>query len=78
MTKIPRPLDQARLEPAAARLRPIEREVLDLSAGQGLGYDEIAARLGISADAVKDHLADALYELSRQLERRERPWWRFW
>lgn len=30
----------------------------------GLAYDQIAWRLGISLAAVEQHLADALYELS--------------
>ena len=66
------------VERAPSRLRPIEREVLFLSAREGLGYDEIAARLGISGDEARGHLADALCRLDRDLERRERPWWRFW
>jgi RNA polymerase sigma factor (sigma-70 family) len=67
-----------RLERAASRLAPIEREVLMLSAKEGLRYGEIAARLGISADAVKSHLADALYRLDRQLQQPKRPWWKLW
>lgn len=78
MARVPRLVELDELEKAAARLRPIEREVLFLSAREGLLYAEIAARLGISAEAVKGHFADALYRLDRDLERRERPWWKFW
>jgi RNA polymerase sigma factor (sigma-70 family) len=78
MAKVRRLVELDRLEEAAARLRPIEREVLFLSASEGLPYAEIAARLGISTEAVKGHLADALYFLDRDLERQERPWWKFW
>ena len=71
------PLD--RLERAAAKLRPIEREVLILSARDGLSNGEIAARLGITAAAAERILARALCRLDRALERqRRRPWWRFW
>ena len=70
------PLD--RLEKAVSRLRPIEREVLHLSAGDGLSNREIAARLGITAEAVERVLAMALCKFDRALERQERPWWRFW
>ncbi|HEX8534395.1 MAG TPA: sigma factor-like helix-turn-helix DNA-binding protein [Allosphingosinicella sp.] len=69
-------LDQ--LEKAASRLRPIEREVLLLSAREGLRYDGIAERLGISSEEARGHLADALYRLDRELERQARPWWKFW
>ncbi len=67
-----------RLEEAAKKLRPIEREVLFLSAREHLSNGEIAGRLGISADAAERLLASALCRLHRALERQERPWWRSW
>lgn len=78
MPRSSREVDLEWLESAASRLRPIEREVLFLSAREGLSNDEIAARLGIPTDEARAHLADALYRLDRDLERRERPWWKFW
>ncbi len=78
MPKTPGQPGLEKLEKAASRLSPIEREVLFLSAKEGLRYDEIAQRLGISSDEARGHLADALYHLDRDLERQERPWWRFW
>jgi len=67
-----------RLEKAATKLRPIEREVLVLSARDGLSNAEIAARLGITTEAAERLLARALCNLDRALERQSRPWWRFW
>lgn len=67
-----------RLDRAASRLRPIEREVLVLSAREGLSNGEIAARLGITPEASERLLAMALCRLDRTLERLSRPWWRFW
>lgn len=67
-----------RLQRAVSKLRPIEREVLILSAREGLSNAEIAERLGITSAAAERLLADAIYRLDRTLERQERPWWRFW
>jgi DNA-directed RNA polymerase specialized sigma24 family protein len=78
MANQPRPPDPGRLETAVSRLSPIEREVLLLSAREGLRTDEIAARLDLPGETVERHLADALCNLDRFLERQERPWWRFW
>jgi RNA polymerase sigma factor (sigma-70 family) len=72
----PIPLD--RLGKAASKLRPAEREVLVLSASEGLSNAEIAERLGITSADAERLLAAALCRLDRQLERQERPWWRFW
>lgn len=70
------PLD--RLRKAVSTLRPAEREVLMLSARDGLSNAEIAERLGITSAVAERLLADAIYRLDRALERQERPWWRFW
>ena len=81
MTKSPVPASRRRIERALSRLRPIEREVLSLSAGEGLGLAEIALRLGIPVESAQRHLSDALYGLDLMLERRPRScwlWWRPW
>jgi len=70
-------IDLERLERAAARLRPLEREVLVLSARYGLRTDEIAERLGISSRRAERLLATAIRKFDRALEREARPWWRF-
>ena len=78
MSKQSKPTEGEALRRAVASLRLIEREVLFLSAAEGLGNDTIAVRLGIPPDAVERHLANALNRLDRLLERQERPWWRIW
>lgn len=78
MAQKPRPPDPDRLEKAIRRLSPIEREVLFLSARDGLATTEIAARLDLPSQTVERHLADALFNLDHLLERQVRPWWRFW
>lgn len=78
MSNAPHKIDVERLEQAVAKLRPLEREVLILGAGEGLRNDEIAERLGISPRRAERLLAKALRELDRAVERQARPWWRFW
>ncbi|MEA3016993.1 MAG: Bacterial regulatory protein luxR family [Sphingomonadales bacterium] len=78
MANQPRPPDPGRFAKAVSRLSQPEREVLFLSAKEGLRNDQIAARLGLSSEVVERHLADALFKLDRLLERQECPWWRFW
>jgi RNA polymerase sigma factor (sigma-70 family) len=66
------------LEKAASSLRPIEREVLVLSARERLSNEEIAARLGVSVQAAERLLARAICRLDRALERQQRRWSKFW
>jgi RNA polymerase sigma factor (sigma-70 family) len=72
------PVTRERLEKALVSLRPIEREVLFLSARDRLPNARIAEHLSITNDAAERLLAKALRKLDRALERQERPWWRFW
>jgi DNA-directed RNA polymerase specialized sigma24 family protein len=66
------------LERAASSLSPIEREVLVLSAREGLSNDDIAARLGITPEATDRILAHAICRFDEALDRQDRLWWRFW
>ena len=72
------PVTPERIERAASRLRPIEQEVLILSARHRLSNDEIAGRLGITPQAAERLLARAIRRLDRALELQGRPWWRLW
>jgi DNA-directed RNA polymerase specialized sigma24 family protein len=74
----PAPSDAERAERAAAVLRPLERQVLVLSARDGLRNAEIAARLGISGRRAERILVRALRRFDRALHKSPRPWWRFW
>jgi RNA polymerase sigma factor (sigma-70 family) len=68
-----------RVERAASKLSALEREVLVLSAREGLSNQRIAERLGIETVEVERLLASALIKFDRALRRQEqRPWWRFW
>jgi RNA polymerase sigma factor (sigma-70 family) len=72
------PVDLVRLRKAARKLRPIEREVLYLSSAEGLRNDAVGERLGITTKTAERHLRNALIKLDREMERLERPWWKFW
>jgi len=54
---------------AVARLRPNDREVLLLSAWEGLTSREIASRFGISNDAAEKRLTRAKQRLEAELKR---------
>ena len=78
------PLGLEQIEQAAQCLRPIERQVLVLSARERLSGRAIAARLGMTPRRVERILARAIFKLTRAIERQERAerrkqaWWRFW
>ena len=67
----------SKLEQALASLTPLERQVLILSAGDGLRNAEIGARLGIGERRAERILARALRKLDRALDERPRRWWRW-
>jgi DNA-directed RNA polymerase specialized sigma24 family protein len=71
-------VDLVRLRKAAAKLRPIEREVLYLSSAEGLRNDAVAERLAITTKAVARHLRNALIKIDREMEHLERHWWKYW
>lgn len=52
---------------AVAALPPRRREAFVLNKFEGMSYDEIAARLGISRHTVISHIVIALADLDRQL-----------
>lgn len=60
---------QRSLEAAVAALPLASREALLLVAEEGLGYEEAAAVLGISAEALRQRLSRARAELRAKLEK---------
>ncbi|MGV1793375.1 sigma-70 family RNA polymerase sigma factor [Rhizobium lusitanum] len=52
---------------AVASLPPKRREVFVLNKFEGLSYDEIAARLGVSRNTVISHIVIALADLDRKI-----------
>ena len=75
-TTIPSPASQdtvelhdevARAQEALEKLRPEQREVLDLALGQGQTHQEIAASIGIPLGTVKSHARRGLIKLREML-----------
>lgn len=56
------------LERSLARLPERERQILLLTARDGLSYPEVADRLGVSPETVEADLARALASLAQTLE----------
>lgn len=57
----------ARAQDALEKLRPEQREVLDLALGQGQTHQEIAASIGIPLGTVKSHARRGLIKLREML-----------
>lgn len=57
----------ARAQEALEKLRPEQREVLDLALGQGQTHQEIAASIGIPLGTVKSHARRGLIKLREML-----------
>jgi len=57
----------ARAQDALERLRPEQKEVLDLALGQGQTHQEIAASIGIPLGTVKSHARRGLIKLREML-----------
>jgi RNA polymerase sigma factor (sigma-70 family) len=74
---LPPPAEIERVERASAVLSPLEREVLVLSAGHGLGTSAIAERLGIGERRARRLLARALRKFDRALTGPSSRW-RWW
>ncbi len=61
-----------RLERAMATMGGRSREVFLAHRLDGLGYDEIAARTGLTVRQVERHIAEAIAHLDRELAAMER------
>ena len=61
-----------RLECAMATMDPLPRELFLALRLDGLSYDEIAARTGLTVPEVERHIAEAIAHLDRELAAMER------
>lgn len=66
------PFDLDLLDRAIARLRPFEREVFMLHRLDGLPYDRVGERMGITVDEVERVIARVLTKLRRRTARGQR------
>lgn len=69
-------LARRRIDRAAAKLTALERQVLVLSAREGLSTAQIGVRLDLTAEQVERLLVEALTKFDRSLERQDQRRWR--
>jgi len=80
MPRAPDPDLLRRLEQAVSNLPRIQREIFLAHRLDGLSYDEIARRTGLTVGRVERHMARALRRIDRQLSGGGLRWWQrmFW
>lgn len=67
-----------RMEAAIRRMPPRTRTIFLAHRLDGLTYEEIGRRTGLTVHQVERHMASAITKLDREIERSPRRWWRFW
>jgi RNA polymerase sigma-70 factor (ECF subfamily) len=72
------PAELARLDHALQRAPRRQREIFLAVRLDDLGYAEIANRTGLTVAQVERLFAEALTNLSRNLDDPRRHWWRRW
>jgi RNA polymerase sigma factor (sigma-70 family) len=65
----------SRLETALSNMPRIQREIFLAVRLDGMAYDEIARRTGLTVKQVERHFARSLYKLSKQMAGRTLSWW---
>lgn len=78
MTEDLDPVRLERLEAAFHTLKPKHQRLILMARVEGLGYAQIAERLGTSIPQVERRMAKAILALDRALDEQERPWWCLW
>ena len=68
----------SRLEAALLAMPRIQREIFLAVRLDGMAYDEIARRTGLTVRQVERHFGRALYKLSKQMGGRRLSWWERW
>ena len=76
--RTPDPVELARLDHAMRRVPRRQREIFLAIRLDDLGYAEIAERTGLPIAQVEHLFAEALTNLSRNLDDPRRHWWRRW
>lgn len=77
MTDDVEPATLKRIERAIRNLPRRQREVFDAVRFDDLSYVDIAERTGLTVRQVERLFAEALFNISREVDR-SRSWWRFW
>ena len=78
MIEHPDPRTLRRLRRAIRRLPRDQHVVFCAARFEDLGYEQIAGRAGLSVGEVEHLLAQALFAITCDMDRRPRRWWHFW
>jgi RNA polymerase sigma-70 factor (ECF subfamily) len=77
MTDDVNPATLKRIERAIRRLPRRQRDIYCVVRFEDLSYVDIAERTGLTVRQVERLFAEALFNISRRVDR-PRRWWRFW
>jgi RNA polymerase sigma-70 factor (ECF subfamily) len=67
-----------RIEAIMLRLPRLTREIFMAHRLDGMPFDEIARRTGLTIRQVERHIARAIVIIDRDMYDERRPWWKFW
>jgi RNA polymerase sigma-70 factor (ECF subfamily) len=67
-----------RMEDAARNLPKLQLQIFLAHRLDGMPYEEIARRTGLSVRRVERHMAKAIYKIFKQLDGEPLHWWERW
>lgn len=67
-----------RLEEAALSMPKLQREIFMAHRLDGMPYEEIARRTGLTVRQVERHIGRAIYKTTMSLKGRKLRWWERW
>jgi DNA-directed RNA polymerase specialized sigma24 family protein len=78
MPDTPDPDRRRRLDESVRKLPRLQREIYLAHSRDGLSYEEISGRTGLTVRQLERHIAKAMYKLMKQMEGRKLTLWERW